>query len=90
MGWGSFSVYGVKLHLLCTANRVPVCYELTPANTAEVRLTEELLDGAGLSEGVARRLLGDRAYRSGALEEALAEAGVLLVTERDEQHGERQ
>ncbi len=88
--WGSFSVYGVKLHLLCTANRVPVSYELTPANTAEVRLTEELLDGAGLSEGVARRLLGDLADRSGPLEEALAEAGVLLVTERAEQHGERQ
>ena len=30
------------------------------------------------------------AYRSGALEEALAEAGILLVTERSRQHGERQ
>jgi hypothetical protein len=26
--WGSFSVYGVKLHLLCSANRVPISYEL--------------------------------------------------------------
>jgi hypothetical protein len=25
--WGSLSVYGVKLHLLCATNRVPICYE---------------------------------------------------------------
>ncbi len=36
--WGSFSVYGVKLHLLCATNRVPVSYELTAANVAEVSL----------------------------------------------------
>lgn len=88
--WGSFSVYGVKLHLLCATNRVPVSYELTPASTAEVRLAGELLDGAGLGGGVARRLLGDLAYRSGPLRDALAEAGVALVTERAEQRGERQ
>ena len=39
---------------------------------------------------MARRLLGDLACRSGPLEEALAEAGVMLVTERAEQRGERQ
>ena len=50
--WGSFSVYGVKLHLLCATNRVPVCYELTAANVAEVRLTGELIDGANLGDGV--------------------------------------
>jgi hypothetical protein len=52
--WGSFAVYGVKLHLLCAANRVPISYELTPANTAEVKLTEELLVDARLEEGLAR------------------------------------
>jgi Transposase DDE domain len=88
--WGSFSVYGVKLHLLCATNRVPVCYELTAANIAEVRLTGELIDGANLGDAVARKLLGDLAYRSGALEETLAEAGVLLVTERSRQGGKRQ
>src|SRR5215208_6849739 len=41
--WGSFSVYGVKLHLLCAPNRIPISYELTPANIADVSLTEELL-----------------------------------------------
>src|SRR5215212_7088537 len=68
--WGSFSVYGVKLHLLCSTNRVPLSYELTAANVAEVRLTEELLEGANLSEDVAHRLFADLAYRSEALEKA--------------------
>ncbi len=83
--WGSFSVYGMKLHLLCATNRVPISYELTPANVAEVSLTEELLTKAKLGDGVARRLLGDLAYRSGSLKEGLAECGILLVTGRAEQ-----
>jgi hypothetical protein len=88
--WGSFSVYGVKLHLLCSTNRVPLCYELTAANVAEVRLTEELLEIAGLEEDLARRLFGDLAYQSEALEEILAESRILLVTERSRQGGKRQ
>lgn len=86
----SFCVYGVKLHVLCAANGVPVSYELTPANVAEVRLVEELLAGAGLGDGVARELLGDLAYRSEALAGALGERGVLLVTEKADQRGRRQ
>ena len=82
--WGSFSVYGVKLHLLCAANRVPISYELTSANVADVSLTEELIAEAALEEGVARRLLGDLAYRSEELREALAEMDILLATERSE------
>ena len=88
--WGSFSVYGMKLHLICATNRVPLSYDLTPANIPELRLTEELLAGARLGKSLARRLLGDLAYRSEALEEALAESGILLVTERSRQHGKRQ
>ena len=92
--WGSFSVYGVKLHiLLCSTNRVPVSYELTSANNvADGKLARELLEEAGLlsDEAGARRLFGDLAYRSEALEEALAETGVLLVTERSRQGGKRQ
>lgn len=81
--WGSFAVYGVKLHLLCSTNRVPLSYELTAANAADVLLVRELLADAGLEEGgVARRLIGDLAYRSEALGEELAERGVLLQTER--------
>jgi IS5 family transposase len=81
--WGSFALYGVKLHLICSTNRVPISYELTEANVADVLLVRELLAGAGLDEGVvARRLLGDLAYRGAELVEELAEAGVLLATEK--------
>jgi hypothetical protein len=82
--WGSFSVYGVKLHMLCATNGVPISYELTPANFADVSLTEELIAGAKLGYGMARRLLGDLAYRSGQLREILAEMGILLSTERSQ------
>ncbi len=82
--WGSFSVYGVKLHLLCSTNRVPISYELTPANIADISLTEELINEAALGEGVARRLLADLAYSSEDLREALAEVDILLATERSE------
>jgi hypothetical protein len=78
--WGSFSVYGVKLHLLCATNRVPISYELTPASAADVGLVEELLAEANLGEEVARGLLGDLAYQSRELEEDLAESGIVLVT----------
>src|SRR5215212_7355033 len=89
--WGSFSVYGVKLHVLCATNGVPISYELTPANVADVSLTEELIAEAKLGHEVARRLLGDLAYRSEGLKEALAEIGILLVTEPSERrHGVRQ
>jgi hypothetical protein len=89
--WGSFSVYGVKLHLLCAPNRVPISYELTPANVADVSLTEELINEAALGEAVARKLSGDLAYRSEQLREVLAEVGILLATERSERrHGARQ
>lgn len=52
--WGSFAVYGVKPHLVCSTNRVPVSYELTAAE--DVLLVRELLEGAGLDDegGVAR------------------------------------
>jgi hypothetical protein len=53
-------------------------------------LTQELLGGANLGDGVARKLLGDLAYRSSELEEVLAECGVRLVTERAKQRGKRQ
>jgi len=81
--WGSFAVYGVKLHLICSTNRVPLSYELTAANVADVLLVRELLARAGLEEGdVARRLLGDLAYYSGELGEELARRGILLATEK--------
>ena len=83
--WGSFSVYGVKLHLICATNGIPLSYELTPANVADVSLAEELIAEAKLGNRVARKLLGDLAYRSKELREALAEVGILLSTEPSEQ-----
>ena len=68
------------MHLICATNGVPLSYELTPANVADVCLAEELINEAALGEGVARRLLGDLAYRSEELREALAEVDILLVT----------
>ncbi len=88
--WGSFALYGVKLHMLCSTNRIPVSYELTAANVAEVRLVGELLGEAGLEEDLARRLFGDLAYRSEQLADELAEVGVSLATERSRQGGKRQ
>jgi hypothetical protein len=90
--WGSFCVYGVKLHLLCATNRVPVSYELTPANVAEVGLSAELLNEANLLGGkLARKVFGDLAYRSESVENSLAEVGILLVTEwAKRRHGLRQ
>ena len=70
----------VKLHLLCATNRVPISYELTPANTADLCLTEELVAETDLGGEVARKLLGDLAYQSQELEEELAESGIVLVT----------
>jgi hypothetical protein len=88
--WGSFSVYGVKLHLLCSTNRVPLSYELTAGNVAEVKLAEELLEAADLGKDLVRRLFGDLAYRSEELEDTLGGCGILLVTERSRQGGKRQ
>ena len=87
--WGSFAVYGVKLHLLCSTNRVPVSYEITPANVADVKLVEELLaEASWLGDGVARRLFGDLAYRSKKLEEGLAASDVKLSAERAQRRPE--
>src|SRR3954471_16069943 len=73
--WGSFSVYGVKLHLICATNGVPLSYDLTPANIADVSLTEELLAKAALGDGVARRLLGTWPTEARGVEGGLGRGG---------------
>ncbi|MGB3682968.1 MAG: transposase [Rubrobacteraceae bacterium] len=88
--WGSFSVYGVKLHLICSTNRIPISYELTAANVADIHLVGELLGEAEFGEDPARKLLGDLAYRSEPLGDELAEAGIALITKRSQQGGNRQ
>jgi len=74
----------VKLHLICATNRVPLCYELTPANVADVCLAEELIAEGKLGDRVARKLLGNLAYRSKELGEALAEVDILSSIEASE------
>lgn len=76
--------------MLCSTNRVPVCYELTPANMADIRLVGELLGESGVGEDLARRLFGDLAYQGEDLENSLTRAGLCLVTERSRQGGKRQ
>lgn len=88
--WGTFSVYGLKVHMICATNRVPVSYEITPANVADLRLTEELVAEANLTDEVARRLYGDLAYKSGPLRQSLIEDAIVLVTQRADQRGVRQ
>lgn len=88
--WGSFSVYGVKLHMICATNRVPISYEITAANIADISLAEELVVEAELTDEVARKLFGDLAYQSGPLSQSLAEGEIALVTERADQRGVRQ
>ena len=70
---------------------MPISYELTPANVADISLSEELINEAALGEGAARKLLADLAYSSEHVRKALAEVGILLATERSERrHGVRQ
>ncbi len=83
-GWTLVAAYLTK------PNRVTVSYELTAANVAEVRLVGELLGDARLGEDLARRSLGDLAYRSEESEGEPTEAGIALVTECSRQSGKRQ
>ena len=50
--WGYFQCqeYGVKLHLLCSTIRIPISYELTSANVADVSLIRELIGEWGLEK----------------------------------------
>jgi DDE family transposase len=73
--WGSFSLYRVKLHLLCATNRVPISYELTPANVADVSLTEELIAEAALEEGGSEETLGRPRLPQRGVEESLGRGG---------------
>jgi hypothetical protein len=55
--WGTFSVYGAKLHLICSTNRVPLL-RAYPASAAEVLLVEELLEQTRLGSETVHKLCG--------------------------------
>ena len=59
--------------MICATNRVPISYEITAANVADVSLVEELVVEAELTDEVVRRVFGDLAYKSGPLSRSLAE-----------------
>lgn len=65
---GSFSVYGTKLHMLCSTNRVPNSYELTPANVADIQYLK--------SEGLVTPKTGGLSVLPGV---AVAGAGTFLM-----------
>jgi hypothetical protein len=75
----------IFLHLLCSTNRIPLSYELTSANVADVSLIRELIGEAGLEDSVGRKLLGHLPYRGEELKEELkeelVELGISLVSE---------
>jgi hypothetical protein len=74
----------MKQHPLCATNRVPIPYEPTTANVADVSLTGEPVAEAALGNGAAKRVSGELAYRSEESKQALAETGILPVTEPSE------
>ncbi len=47
---GTFAVHRVKLLILCSTNRVPLAYELTAANAADVPLMLKVMYASVLVE----------------------------------------
>ena len=70
------TIYGYKLHLLVTAGGVILDFELAPANATDLAVGEELL-----AEHTDLRVLGDKAYVSGPVQDAMREQSrIELVT----------
>jgi transposase len=70
------TIYGYKLHLLVTAGGVILDFELAPANATDLAVGEELL-----AEHTDLRVLGDKAYVSAPVQQALREQNrIELVT----------
>lgn len=92
---GYVGVPSASMGLSCTSSAPPTASP-SPTNSplqnvADVSLTEELLNEEALGDKVARKFLGDLAYRSEDQREALAEVGILFATERSERyHGAMQ
>ena len=66
--------YGLKIHLLVTAQRQPVEFFLTPGSTGDV----EGLQYFDFDLPPGSRVYGDKAYNNYEIEDSLAEAGVEL------------
>lgn len=69
--------FGWRLHLICTAQGLPVCFEMLPAAYQDLTAIHEL--AAVLPSGA--RLFGDKGFISAAVAQSLLEeTGVHLIT----------
>ena len=69
---------GTKLMVIADASGLPVAVHTDSANPHEVRLVQATLDEI-VTVGRPRRIIGDRAYDSDPLDEALAGQGIELI-----------
>ena len=69
---------GTKLMVIADASGLPVAVYTDSANPHEVKLVQATLDEI-VTVGRPRRLVGDRAYDSDPLDEALARQGIELI-----------
>ncbi len=69
---------GTKLMLIADASGLPVAVYTDSANPHEVKLVQATLNEI-VTVGRPRRIIGDRAYDSDPLDEALAQEGIELI-----------
>ena len=69
---------GTKLMVIADASGLPVAVHTDSANPHEVRLVQATLNEI-VTVGRPRRIIGDRAYDSDPLDEALAKDGIELI-----------
>ena len=69
---------GTKLMVIADASGLPVAVHTDSANPHEVRLVQATLDEV-VTVGLPLRIIGDRAYDSDPLDEALAGQGIELI-----------
>ena len=69
---------GVKIMVLVDANGLPVAVDTTSAAPHESKLVQGLFDFV-LTEEPPERIVGDKAYDSDPLDEALAEEGIEMI-----------
>jgi transposase len=69
---------GVKIMVLVDANGLPVAVDTMSASPHEAKLVQGLFDFV-LTDELPERIIGDKAYDSDALDEALAEYGVEMI-----------
>jgi transposase len=69
---------GVKIMVLVDANGLPLAVDTMSASPHESQLVQGLFDFM-LSEQMPERIIGDRAYDSDPLDEAMLEMGVELI-----------